>query len=341
MTADRLHASVLICSYNRADLLREALESIAAMKETGRYRWEVVLVDNNSTDHTRQVVESLARTYPVPLRYLFEPRQGKSYALNTGIEASTADVILFGDDDQRVADYWVDEACRPLFENPAIEYTGGPVWPLWGEAPPAWLDLDRTELRGPLGMFDYGPEPFILEERALPAGGGNMAVRRTLFDRIGMFSVSLGRSGDSLLGQEQAEFFYRSREAGARGLYVPSMQVYHHAPAARLTKKYFRRWWLWRGISRARFDRLHPLTEAGLDLSHVPHLFGVPRFIFGTALRDLRRWLLSRPSAASPERFVRELQLWYFLGYLKEGRLRRRTGESVGAERPETAQHFS
>jgi glycosyltransferase involved in cell wall biosynthesis len=311
-------ATVLLCTYNRAGLLGQALDSLARMRASGAYRWEVLVVDNNSTDATRRVVENRQSVFPVPLRYLVEPRQGKSYALNTGIDASRASVIVFGDDDQRFADGWVDEACRPLLEPRGLDYTGGPVWPLWEAPPPTWLDLNLGELRAPVGVFDYGTEPFVFEERGRLAGGGNMAVSRSLFDRIGGFSVSLGRTGQSLLGQEQADFFHRSRAAGARGLYVPSMQVYHHVPRERMTRSYFRRWWYWRGISRARYDRLHRLTDDGVDLGKVPRILGVPRFIFGTALRHARQWLASWAGGTPAVRFVHELQLWYSAGYVRE-----------------------
>ena len=96
--------------------------------------------------------------------------------------------------------------------------------------------------------------------------GVNMAVRRRLIERIGGFRPDLGRNGRSLLGQEQAEFFYRSRQAGARGLYVPEMVLDHVVPASRLTWSYFWRWWFWKGVSHARVHRLHGRTELGIDL---------------------------------------------------------------------------
>jgi glycosyltransferase involved in cell wall biosynthesis len=321
-TANRptLDVSVLICTYNRAALLGEMLDSLAAMRDSGTYSWEVIVVDNNSTDATRAAIESRQAAFPVPLRYIFESRQGKSIALNTGIEASTAQIILFTDDDQRVTDNWIDESCAPLFRDPALGYTGGPVRPIWDAARPAWLSLDEPRLLGPLGMFDYGSEPFIFEDRQRSAPGGNMAVRRTVIDRIGMFSPDLGRTGGSLLGQEQAEFFCRSREAGARGLYVPTMEVYHHVPPSRMTKSYFHRWWYWRGISRARVDRKHPLTEDGIDLTRVPSIGGMPRFMIADAWRLALKWLRCAVARQASRRMGYEMLLAHNIGYLREWR---------------------
>src|SRR3954463_5558724 len=103
-----LDATVLICTYNRGDLLGETLDAIAKSRST--LAWEVVVVDNNCTDHTRSVVESRQADYPVRLRYLFEPRQGNSFALNTGIASINATIIVFTDDDVLVSEEWLQAA---------------------------------------------------------------------------------------------------------------------------------------------------------------------------------------------------------------------------------------
>lgn len=309
-----LDATVLICTYNRATLLSETLDSLARC-ETNGLTWDVLVVDNNSTDDTRQVVTSRSASYPVALGYLFEPRQGKSNALNTGLAATDAAVIAFTDDDVRVDEDWVEASCRPLLANPAIDYTGGPVLPIWERPAPAWLDQKRADLWGTLAILDYGFDEFVFEERRRVPLGANMAVRRSLIERVGGFDPELGRRGSSLLGQEQAEFFCRSREAGARGLYVPAMALQHHVPARRLTQSYFRRWWYWKGVSKARLEKRHPVTEMGVDLSRVRRLFGVPRFMFGSLLRDFCGWVGSLVTWNRTERMRRAMMLCYFAGY--------------------------
>jgi glucosyl-dolichyl phosphate glucuronosyltransferase len=317
--ATRSDATVLICTYNRATLLADTLDSLARCRVTN-LRWDVVVVDNNSSDDTRRVVTSRIQRFPTALRYIFEPRQGKSNALNTGLAATDAGIIVFTDDDVRVAEDWIDASCRPLLNDPTIDYTGGPVTPMWERPCPIWLDQERPDLWGTLAILDYGPAPFVFEERQRVPLGANMAVRRSLVDRVGGFDPDLGRRGTSLFGQEQAEFFCRSRAAGARGLYVPAMAVHHHVPAKRLTRAYFRRWWFWKGVSKARLEQRHPVTEMGLDLSRVPRLLGVPRFMFGSALRDLVGWLRALVTGNSIERVRREMMLCYFAGYVKGGR---------------------
>jgi glucosyl-dolichyl phosphate glucuronosyltransferase len=309
-----LNATVLVCTYNRAKLLREMLETVSAIL-TAR-QWDVIIVDNNSGDDTRAVVESMIPDFPVSLTYVFEGRQGKSQALNTGIARATGEVVVFTDDDVRVTPGWLDAACAELDADPELDYTGGPVRPIWGGPPPAWLDQHRGDLWGTLAILDYGDRRFIFEERQRIPLGANMAVRRGLIERIGGFDAGLGRRGRSLLGQEQAEFFARGRSFGPRGVYVPAMELHHHVPRERLTKRYFRRWWFWKGIARARVDSKHQRTELGLDLREVPYLFHVPRFVWGVLLRAAVRWLgallvRERLSAAR-----HEMQCIYALGYV-------------------------
>jgi glucosyl-dolichyl phosphate glucuronosyltransferase len=314
MSRPPLRASVLICTYNRANLLREMLESLQTVRSTRA--WDVVVVDNNSSDHTRAVVESLAAVFPVPLAYVFEGRQGKSHALNTGIEVSRGEIIVLTDDDVRVGPAWLDAACSTLDKQPDVDYTGGPVRPIWGRVPPPWFDQRRGDLWGTVAICDYGDTPFVFEERRRVPLGANMAVRRSLVDRIGGFDPSLGRRGGSLLGQEQAEFFARGRNAGARGVYVPAMELHHHVPAHRLTKQYFRRWWFWKGVSRARVDAMHQQTELGVDLRAVPYVAHVPRFIWGLLLRGAVNWIGAAARRERLDAVRHQMQCAYALGYV-------------------------
>jgi glycosyltransferase involved in cell wall biosynthesis len=311
----RLEATVLICTYNRARRLAEALDSLA-QSSAPTLHWNLIVVDNNSTDDTSAVVASRVSTYPVELRYFFEPNQGKSNALNTGLANTDAQIVVFTDDDVQVGENWLEAACRPLLDDPSIDYTGGPVKPIWEVVEPPWFDVQQPDLWGTVALLDYGPDSFIFEERRRVPIGANMAVRTALVERIGGFDPGLGRRGKSLLGQEQAEFFCRSRAAGARGLYVPSMVLSHYVPAERLTRGYFRRWWYWKGVSKSRLERRHPETELGIDLRLVPRVAGIPRFMFTSLLRDVRCWLLALSRRDGRARMRHEMMLCYFLGYV-------------------------
>ena len=307
--------AVLIATYNRAGLLGETLDVLAASSSSG-YRWEVVVVDNNSTDDTRQVVAARQRAYPVPLRYLLETTQGRSAALNTGVGATTAPLLLFTDDDVRVAPEWLGAGARALGQG--ADYVGGPVRPIWEAPPPRWLDLTRSDLWGTIAILDYGPEPFDFQERRRVPLGANMGVRRSLLQRAGGFRVDLGRTtGRRVLGQEVPDLLARARSAGLHGRYVPEMVVDHHVPAARLTPGYFRRWWFGKGYSKARFEAMQPITELGLDLRTVPHLGGVPRFMVVDGLRDTLACLRAMAVGPVEEQMRRAMRIAYLLGYLR------------------------
>ena len=328
MTNGTVGASVLICTYNRADLLARTLDSLAATSAPGiggsgkdgsdALSWEVVVVDNNSTDATADVVRTRMDGYPCALRLVREPRQGKSFALNTGIDACARSIIVFTDDDVWIPPGWLAAGVGPLLAREDIDYTGGPVFPMWEQEPPAWIAGDPGLLWGPIALVDYGREPFIFEDRCRVAMGVNMAVRKSLIDRVGGFHPALERKGASLMGQGQAEFFFRTRAAGARGLYVPEMWLKHHVPGTRLTRQYYRGWWYYKGIARAQMQDLHPVSELGLDVPATPHLAGLPRFMWGTALRDLTGWLRSLAGTNTVRRAEHEMGLAYFAGYARE-----------------------
>jgi len=309
--------TVLICTYNRAALLAQTLDSLANMRDVPG-TWDVLVVDNNSSDDTANVVADRAKSFPVPLRYLHEPRQGKSHALNTGLAHIATDVVAFTDDDVRVSEGWLGAAMRVMAERPDVAYVGGPVHPIWGARPPAWFPPANGNLWGTIAILDYGPSPFEYEAARRVPIGANMAVRRAIIERAGGFAPELGRTGASLLGQEQAEFFYRTRALDARGEYVPAMAVSHHVPAARLTRRYFRRWWWWKGVSRSRLHALHPHTETGVPLTGAPRIAGVPRFVY-RELAD-HSWNALRASVRghSAEAAEQQMLLIYSAAYAVE-----------------------
>src|SRR5437867_6600183 len=130
--------TVLICTWNRATLLGETLASLAHMSVALDIRWEVVIVDNNSTDSTRSVVQAVAPTFPAAVRYVFEPRQGKSFAMNAGLRASSRPIVAFADDDVRVDRQWLASLSEAFRAYPEISYVGGPVDPIWEAPCPTW-----------------------------------------------------------------------------------------------------------------------------------------------------------------------------------------------------------
>jgi glycosyltransferase involved in cell wall biosynthesis len=310
--------SIIIATYNRARDLTETLASLARLEYAKP--WEVVVVDNNSTDDTRAVVERAQAAFPVPLIYAFEREQGRSAALNHGLRLAQGTIIVTTDDDVRVESDWLRQIEQGLARL-NCDYIGGRVVPLWGAPPPRWLPRYSGALWAVIALLDFGPAPVQFGKR-VPLGV-NMAFRRDALDRVGGFNVRIGRKAGTLLGQEVREWCLRARDAGLHGFYVPEVVVQHVIPAERLTKSYYRSWFHWRGISRAMLyaetglDMEAP-EQSTLDYAQVPHVAGVPRYMFRTAARTLRDMLLAMLRRDHVASFEREVWLWFFAGVVQQ-----------------------
>ena len=310
--------SIVIATYNRAADLRQTLQSLARLRPDGP--WEVIVVDNHSPDATRQVVEEAAQSFPVELRYVFESEQGRSPALNTGIRAAQGEIIATTDDDVRVPEDWLNRAAAGLAAL-ACDYVGGRVLPLWGARPPAWIPNHGGKQWAVIALLDYGPQPIEFGSR-VPLGV-NMAFARRAFERAGGFDPKTGRRAGTLLGQEVREWCIRAKKAGLRGFYIPELWLEHVIPADRLRKAYFRRWFYWRGISRALlYERagldMEAPEQTTLDFSTVPHIAGVPRYLYRKALSHLLGWLRATCRRDLVAAFDHETWLWFFAGILKQ-----------------------
>jgi glycosyltransferase involved in cell wall biosynthesis len=310
--------SVVIPTYNRAPDLKESLASIAHLATQDQ--WELIVVDNNSGDNTREVVSEAQQWFPAPLRYIFEPEQGRCAALNAGIKASTGAIIVTTDDDVRVEKGWLDRAADSL-DRLGCDYVGGKVLPVWSAPRPAWLPDRGGRHWAVIALLDYGPEPLQFN-RQVPLGV-NMAFRREAFERAGLWDNSVGRKAGTLLGQEVREWGLRARAAGLTGFYVPQMVIHHVIPADRLTKKYFRRWFYWHGISRAmlyarsRINMESP-EETHLDYSKVPHIAGVPRYMYRSCLGAFGNMIRAAIRGDRVATFEHELWIWFFAGILRQ-----------------------
>ncbi len=310
--------SVLIPTYNRSDELRKTLQSLSEL--SGSEDWEVIVVDNNSSDNTADVVAEISKTFPVEMRYLFEGEQGKPAALNSGLAVARGDVIAFTDDDHRFERDWLHQAALGL-ERFGCDYVGGKILPLFEGPHPRWLTTSSARHRSVIGMADYGPQAHEFAEK--PAMGGNLVVRKEAFSRVGLWDNRLGRRGKTLLGQEQREWCMRARAAGLRGVYIPEMVVYHIVPAERLQKKYFRRWFYWHGISRAILHENFGLDmespeDTVHDFSKVPRIAGVPRYMFRTLFSGVGNWAKAAIKNDSAKAFDHELWLWFFAGIMRQ-----------------------
>jgi len=284
--------SVVVSTYNRAGRLSPALDALLAQE--GEVSFEIIVVDNNSTDATKEVVEGIARQAGGRLRYAFEPRQGLSYGRNTGIGLARAPIIALSDDDVRVAPDWVEQLKRTFDEHPDIDYVGGRVLPDWTAPPPGWL---TTAHWSPLALQDYGSESKVVSrERTVCLVGANLAFRRRVFDLVGFFSPALGRIKEGIGSTEDHEMQLRVWRAGMQGLYTPAVVTVAEVTPDRMSKAYHRRWH--RGNGRyCAMMRLRELVPADLGPMSEPKdivtLFGSPAFVYADLFRFGHNWLLA------------------------------------------------
>jgi glucosyl-dolichyl phosphate glucuronosyltransferase len=313
--------SVIICTYNRARSLRETLGSLARLSTNAE--WELIVVDNNSNDNTKAVIDEAAKNFPVPLKYLFEAEPGKFVALNKGITNSRGDIIATTDDDALIEPDWLDRAAEGL-ERFDCDFVGGRVLPIWNGPRPRWLP-DRPGLHwAVIALLDLGSKPVEFGCNGVPWPlGVNEVTRREAFDRAGLFDNRLGRKAGTLRNQANREWHLRARALGIRGFYIPEMVVHHVVPADRLQKHYFRRWLYWHGISRAiLYEKLGVDMESPdhseLDFSKVPHIAGVPRYLYRSFHRSFWKMVQTTLQGEAVASFEHELQLWFYAGIFKQ-----------------------
>lgn len=230
--------SLIIATYNRAEQLLVTLRSVAAQTAPVA-AWECVVVDNNSTDDTAARFDEFRAAHPaLPLRRVFEPRQGLSWARNRGIAETAGDVVAIIDDDERIVPEFIAAYLAFFAAHPAVAAAGGRIVAEYPAGRPAWMS--RFTERPIANPIDLGPAPRPFPRGRIP-GGGNMAVRRTAFERYGAFDPQLGRCGARLLGGEESDLFARLARAGEQCWYVPDAVMYHIIPASKLTCDYFDR----------------------------------------------------------------------------------------------------
>lgn len=214
-----MDVSIVICSCNRADSLRKTLESLVKMVTPLGATWEVVVVDNNSRDTTREVVDAFARNNPGLARYVFEKRQGKSFALNTGLGNARGDIIAFTDDDCIVSHNWIASIIGEFEADQCLTGIGGMVKLYNKQDKPVAIRMAEDRAT----VSDSGFDPTFI-----PIIGCNMAFRKTAFDAIGGFDTDLGPGCKMNAVAEDLDFLYRICTNGFRVIYAPEVLVYHN-----------------------------------------------------------------------------------------------------------------
>ena len=301
-----MQLDVVIPTYNRCTSLERAVRSLLNAPVPDGHQVGVIVVDNRSTDATRTIVEHLANDSGGRVRYVAEStNQGRSFALNTGIENSTSELIGFIDDDEEIDKAWF-QTIFTAFVDPSVDYIGGPYYPQWPMAPPNWMNHPHT--RCAIGWADFGDvrRRFDDDFDALLMGG-NSVLRRSCFDKVGLYSTLHGRTAKRLLAGEDADMHARLIAAGLNGFYHPELIIYHHIFADRMKKSYMRSWAFWASASDG--------YGARVTKPRGPHFLGLPRYLYGKTLGAPLRWakaFFAGDGAANT--FHEELTLWRFAG---------------------------
>jgi glycosyltransferase involved in cell wall biosynthesis len=275
--------TVAICTWNRADLLDKTLTKLRELRIPPDVTWELLVVNNNCTDDTKAV---LARHEgQLPLRCLFESKQGLSNARNCAIEACRGDLLMWTDDDVLVDPGWLASLVECAARHRDAVAFSGPVMP-WFQVEP---DPDFLEVFPPLKIgfcgVDYGPEERELgPDELIP--GANMTFRMERIREL-RFNPNLGRNGAFLGGSEDYEYTSQVRETRLPIVWCPGMRLQHYVEPSRMSLKYLNAYYEGLGVTAIRMNGV----PAG------PRFAGVPRWLVRNCVTSYCRYLWARFTA--------------------------------------------
>jgi GT2 family glycosyltransferase len=236
---------VLICTHDRADLLQRTLASLNQCNHPSGCRVGIFVTANACSDGTADALNAYTRSAEecgtqLPLRWIVDPVPGKSHALNTALPLACAPLIAFVDDDHRIDADYLEAVWQTALEQPDADFFCGRILPDWDGSEPAWVhDEGRYRVYPlPVPKFDLGPSAGLVEPGSATPGGGNLAIRRPLFDRVGPFELDLGPHGHNLGGAEDIEWVRRAVALEARLYYAPRILQHHYVDSSRMTLGY-------------------------------------------------------------------------------------------------------
>lgn len=299
-----MNISIIICTYNRYRSLQRTLDSIRKMIVPDKIEWELIVVDNNSPDNTKKTVKSFQKSSPFLVRYVFEKKQGLSFARNRGIQEAKGELLAFTDDDVRVDRSWLKNIA-PVFEKYDIACIGGKILPVWEKPKPDWL---TTDLYGNLALLDYGESIIYLDKPKI--WGANIVIKKSIFKKYGKFNTMLGRIPCKLFGFEETEFLETLIKNNEKVLYTPDILVYHYIPKSRIAKKYFRKWWFDNGELKAHLMGKYNFRK----------FLNTPYYIYIDTIKSLLEYLKAALFRHS-DPFQKELVLFNYLGLIS-GRIK-------------------
>lgn len=290
--------SAIICTHNRENYLGAAIDSLLEQEFSSEF--EVIVIDNASTDRTREIVE--ARLPHPQLQYVYEPMLGLSVARNTGAKTAKGEILAYLDDDAVASSGWLQALYTAYQNNEKLAIAGGKVTLLWppGVNPPQWLSAGLAEN---LGAYDLGDTVVSIKQPGLTPRGLNYSIRNSFLEQIGGFDTNLGRVGKNLLSNEELHMTELALRAGWQVAYLPDAVVAHNVSPERLQRAWFLSRGWWQGISECYREQL-----AGRD--------GVGQLQRG-GIRMLRGFYKSLKNLGDPaQRFDYFVYAYGQIGYL-------------------------
>jgi len=285
--------TVAICTWNRSALLKETLEQAARLSVPQGIEWELLVVNNNSTDATDEVLASFKER--LPLRTVFEREPGLSNARNRAAREAAGHYILWTDDDVLVEEGWLKAYAEAFSEWPEAAVFGGNIEPWFAGEPPRWLPRVWSRVASAYASRDLGQQAIPLSQEVMPFGA-NFAVR-TEEQRNYLYDPHLGVRPDSIMGGEETTVIRSMLADGHTGRWVPRARVRHYIPEARQTIAYLRRYFTGYGEYCARHDDAEDAA---------PRLFGKPRWLWRQAFASELKYRLRR-IVSSPEVWIEDL----------------------------------
>ena len=273
-----LSVSAVICTCNRAHILRRALKGISCLRVPQAVDFEVLVVDNNSTDETEVFVREAVAWIGLNLRYVKESNQGLSYARNRGIEESNGQYIIFWDDDAIPYEDYLEKLYHAVEVLPYCRAFGGKTIGVYKNKPDWFITEGKYKLKGILGAYDLGEgNRFLLAKDDMPVGA-NMIFRKDIFRDYGLFRQDLGRREGAMfvLSMEDSEFFNRIFQGGEKICYLPEARVQHFVDVSRYDKEFLKKVYIGAGICGVLKTSEH---------SEFKWILGMPRYVIPLYLR--------------------------------------------------------
>jgi glucosyl-dolichyl phosphate glucuronosyltransferase len=292
-----MNVSVVVCTWNRCHLLFQTLERMAsALRVPAGIRWELLVVNNGCTDDTDRVIDAFRDR--LPIRRLFEPKQGHSHARNLAVLEAAGEYIVWTDDDVLVDAQWLEAYCQAFARRPGAAVFGGAIEPWFPGRRPAWLEQAWRQVSGAYAARDLGATEIPLAVDRLPYGA-NMAVRTQEQKRF-RYDPQLGHSGTGKVGGEETVVLRAILAGGAEGWWVPEARLRHFIPDERQTVEYLRSYYFGRGQRLHLDEEPHRWRRWGVPGWIIQGLVGESAYCLGRLLDRPEMWVrgLRRGSTA-------------------------------------------